>query len=198
MAIPNYSAQAQNNRQMRRQERRQDRRAANATVPPSRTHIEGSFSGGQQSTASPHNYGGYNWGSGYQGPYTAPANTTNHPFYDPNATYTNQGGQHHQLQQGSDMYRMAAEHDPEGMYLGHLGRQGLGGLDARSLAAQGMYREFAGGYRAAKLNNNFEGNWADFVGQQDIGKLLDRMSSEQLGIDTTQYGGRTRWGMRGQ
>jgi hypothetical protein len=200
MALPDYSAAAMNNNQQRRamkRDRRQERRARNQWTQPMSTDEVSYPSGTSQSTAQPHQYG-YDFGPGYQGPYTPPANSQSHPFYDPNATYARQGGQHYQLQEGSDLHTRYGDQNPQSAYISHLGKLGLGGMDARSQAAQGMYRDFAGGFEASKLNNNFEGHWGDFLAMQDIPGLLERMSSEQIGLDTTQYGGRGRWSLRGQ
>jgi hypothetical protein len=127
--------------------------------------------------------------------------STEHPFYDPNSSYWQNGtGQPTPSnlfgQANTELQRQYSNQNPEGYYMYWLGQQGLGGLDARSQAAQSMYRDAMSGYGAAKVNNA-ELDLADYLRMWDVQRLLSEMSYDQLGMGgTSQIGGRNRWGMR--
>ena len=170
----------------RRQERRQDRRQGGKTTYPASTP-----------TAQPTSYAQPQ--SGYNGVYTPPANSGSHPFFDPQASQANTGDQaggSQWLQPGSQGYNLYGTLNPAAYYTNRLGHLGLGGLDARSQTAQGMYRDWAAGYEAAKFQNP-ELLFPDFMEMQNIPGLLDQMSEEQIGIDRGRYQDRSRWGFRG-
>lgn len=199
MALPDYTNYTQQSRVSRsdrrdarrdiRQDRRQDRRRdrRQPTQYPATTP-----------TASPTDYA--QPATGYSGVYTPPRNSLSHPFFDPQASQANTGDQYggqNWLQPGSPGYNMYGTQNPAGYYYNRLGRLGLGGFDARSQAAQGMYRDVAAGYEAAKFENP-ELWFPDFVEMQDIPSLLEQMSEQQLGIDRSRFSGdRTRYGFRG-
>jgi hypothetical protein len=150
-------------------------------------------------TAVPTDYSTGGITNGYAGPQTPPSNSGQHPFFDPNAAYTKPGDPFYQFPEDSQPYNLYATNEaPEGWYYAHLNNQGLGGLDARSQAAQGMYRDFALAYQAAKATGNLELWWPQFMKQQNIQGLIEGMSHDQLGIDEGAYRGRgERWALRG-
>jgi hypothetical protein len=120
-----------------------------------------------------------------------------HPFFDPNADYGTNPGQQQALQPGSAVFNTwATEESPEGYYYALMNEQGFGGLDAKSQAAQGLYRDYARGYQAAKTKNQ-ELWFPQYMQMQDPRQQIALMSNEQLGIDETRYAGRDRWSMRG-
>ena len=120
-----------------------------------------------------------------------------HPFFDPNASYITNPNRSQAVPPGSPAFNTyATENSPEGYYYGLLNQQGFGGLDAKSQAAQGMYRDYARGYQAAKLQNH-DLWFPEFMGTQDIQANVRNMSNRQLGIDENLYGGRDRWSLRG-
>jgi hypothetical protein len=198
MALPDYTDLGRRSKQDRRQgrrETRQDRRQSRRTnrrgdnLPRARYN---------QTPAAPSaDYSQPN--SGYTGVYTPPRNDAAHPFFDPQASQANVGDQYggqQWLQPGSSGYNMYGTQNPAAYYYMSMGQQGLGGLDARSQTAQGMYRDFAAGYEAAKFQNP-ELLYPDFMEQQNVPGLLDQMSEEQIGIDRRRYQDRSRWGFRG-
>lgn len=89
-----------------------------------------------------------------------------------------------------------AGENPQAYYYSALNERGLGGLDARSQAAQGMYKDVALGYQAAHTRN-MELQLPEYLQGWDPNSVLDQMSEEQLGINRSQFQGRDRWGMRG-
>ncbi len=195
MALPDYTSLGRTSKKDRRQgrrdtrqDRRQDRRRGGRTPTayPAQTP-----------TASPTDYS--QPASGYSGVYTPPRNDAAHPFFDPQASQANVGDQYggqNWLQPGSPGYNMYGTQNPAAYYYMNMGQQGLGGLDARSQTAQGMYRDFAAGYEAAKFQNP-ELLFPDFMEQQNVPDLMDQMSEEQIGIDRRRYQDRSRWGFRG-
>jgi hypothetical protein len=133
-------------------------------------------------------------------PSNLPQYTEDHPFFDPNSNYWQPGvGQSNPSgifnQPDTELWRQWSNQNPEGFYYGMLNRQGLGGFDARSQTAQGLYREAMTGYEAAK-QNNAELDVADYLRNYDVQNILRRMTNEQLGIDTPRYRARNRWGQR--
>jgi hypothetical protein len=137
---------------------------------------------------------------GYQGPWNPPANNADHPFFDPGSNYGQPGRQWGQLpgagQPGNNPWNNYGTDNPEGYYYAFLNERGLGGFDARSQVAQGMFRDVARGYEAAKMRN-MELWFPEYLEQWDPNDVLDLLSEEQLGIDRSRFGGRDRWGMRG-
>lgn len=136
---------------------------------------------------------------GYQGPVSGPQTNNQHPFFDPNSNYAQTGRQYGALPGGpghsaTNIY--GTDVNPQGYYYAALNERGLGGLDARSQAAQGMYKDAALGYQAAKTRN-MELWFPEYLEQWDVNSVLDQMSEEQLGIDRSRFTGRDRWGMRG-
>lgn len=120
-----------------------------------------------------------------------------HPFFDPNANYSTRPGSQQALTPGTTPYNYyASEESPEGYYYSIMNQQGFGGMDARSLAAQGMYRDYARGYQAAKLQNH-DLWFPEYMGMQDVAGTVRNLSNRQLGIDEGLYGGRDRWSLRG-
>jgi hypothetical protein len=209
MALPNYdhsdsfAAGGMTRRQVqrdRRQERRQRKKIRKISTPS-----EGGGSTEWGTIEPPPTPVDEDWGyiepltnqPGYQGQYVAPDNSAQHPFYSPGASYARPGDQHFQLAQGSPLQQVAFENNPGGAYYGWANNQGYGGFDAESQTVQGMYKDFATGYEAAKLYNNFQGNWRDFMDMQDVPHLLEQMTDAQLGIDRSQFRGRDRWALRG-
>lgn len=133
-------------------------------------------------------------------PSSIPQYTDDHPFFDPNSSYWQSGvGQSNPSgifnQPNTELWRQWSNTNPEGFYYGMLNQQGLGGLDARSQTAQGLYREAMTGYQAAK-QNNAELDVADYLRNFDVQGILRRMTNEQIGIDTPRYRARNRWGQR--
>lgn len=134
----------------------------------------------------------------YGGAVPANTNLSGHPFFDPNNSYASSGRSPMQFGEDSLAYMTyATNQTPEGYYFATLNQQGLGGLDARSQAAQSLYGEYARGYQAAKLKNA-ELWWPEFMRGQNIRGTLDLMSNEQLGIDNSRIQGRDRWSFRSQ
>jgi hypothetical protein len=137
---------------------------------------------------------------GYQGQWNPPANNARHPFFDPRSNYGQPGRQWGQLpgagQPGNNPWNNYGTDNPEGYYYAFLNERGLGGFDARSQVAQGMFRDVARGYEAAKMRN-MELWFPEYLEQWDPNDVLDLLSEEQLGIDRSRFGGRDRWGMRG-
>lgn len=136
---------------------------------------------------------------GYQGPVQGPQTSPQHPFFDPNSNYAQTGRQYGTLQGGpgnSALNNYGTDVNPQGYYLAQLNQRGLGGLDAKSQAAQGMYKDAALGYQAAKTKN-MELWFPEYLEQWDPQNVIDQMSDEQLGIDRSRFQGRDRWGMRG-
>jgi hypothetical protein len=136
---------------------------------------------------------------GFQGTVTSPQTSSQHPFFDPNSNYAQTGRQYGRLPGGpgsSAVNIYGTDVNPEGYYYATLNERGLGGLDARSQAAQGMYRDAALGYQAAKTRN-MELWFPEYLEQWNPSQVLDQMSNEQLGIDDSRFQGRDRWGMRG-
>ena len=136
---------------------------------------------------------------GYQGPVQGPQTNSQHPFFDPNSNYAQTGRQYGQLPGGpgsSAINIYGTDVNPEGYYYATLNERGLGGLDARSQAAQGMYRDAALGYQAAKTKN-MELWFPEYLEQWNPENVLNQMSNTQLGIDDSRIQGRDRWGMRG-
>lgn len=214
MALPNYSSadsvaaggmtrrQVQRERKQYRrdqkQERRKTRRITNSWGQQEDPNTATGPTGPTQTPMAPMESLPQPSYPGFQGSYVAPDNSYEHPFYTPNATYARPGELHYQLPQGSKLQEIAIEQNPAGGYYGWAAHQGYGGMDAKSQAVQGMYKDFATGYEAAKLYNNFEGNWQDYMDMQDIPHLLEQMTNAQLGIDQSQFRGRDRWSLRGQ
>lgn len=192
MALPDYTGGGSQNRRAVRRDRRQDKRR--------RKRLRGQTPydyGQMDEPAIPADYSQItNQGTGFQGVYQPPSNTSGHPFYDPNSNYAQPGKQYNQFPRGSELANEFAQNNQAGYYYDYMNRMGLGGLDARSQAAQGMYQDYALGYKAAQ-NQNVELQWADYLGMQDVNGLLDRMSNQQVGIDDTAFGARNRWSMRG-
>jgi hypothetical protein len=119
-----------------------------------------------------------------------------HPFFDPNANYRTSTAMQN-FEPGSLPYNIySTEQSPEGYYYNIMNQQGFGGLDAKSQAAQGMYRDYARGYQAAKLQNN-DLWFPEYMGMQDVGANVRNLSNRQLGIDENLYAGRDRWSLRG-
>lgn len=204
MALPDYTNYSQRSVRQDRRDARQDNRQQNRAVVRDRRRDRRNKGLGQGQypattpSASPATYAQPS--SGYQGVYTPPANNAQHPFFDPNATQAQQGDQYggqQWLQPGSPGYNMYGTLNPAAYYTNYLGNRNLGGLDARSQTAQGMYRDWAAGYEAAKFQNP-ELLFPDFMEMQNIPNLLEQMSEEQIGIDRGRYAGyRDRWGFRG-
>jgi hypothetical protein len=120
-----------------------------------------------------------------------------HPFFDPNANYATHPTQNQSFPEGSLPYNIwATEKSPEGYYYGVMNDRGFGGLDAKSQAAQGMYRDYARGYQAAKMKNA-ELWFPEYMGMQDVAANVRNLSNRQLGIDENLYAGRDRWSLRG-
>lgn len=141
--------------------------------------------------------------TGYTGTVGASTDVVNHPFYDPNNNYrlggvrgTTQTPWNDQTK-GSLSYMNYATQNPEAYYYGLMNQMGYGGVDAKSQAAQGMYRDYARGYEAAKAMGTQDLWFPEFMGGQDVRGTINMMSNEQLGIDESRYNSRTRWGMRG-
>lgn len=132
----------------------------------------------------------------YAGPYTTPTYTQDHPFYDPNSTYWQPGQPNpYALQPGSEEERAWSNQNPQSYYYAMLNRRGLGGFDANSQTAQSMYRDAMAGYSAAQMKN-MELDVSDYLDEWDVEDILRNMTSEQRGINTNQFRGRNRWGMR--
>lgn len=135
-------------------------------------------------------------------PYSGPAEQCN-PFFDPNCNYKTPGQPYAQTplpgagQPGQNAFNIwASDKDPEGYYYSQVASKGLGGLDARSKAAQGLYGQYARGYQAAKTKN-MELMFPDYMNMQDIESQIRLMSDEQLGIDRERYSGNDRrFGLR--
>lgn len=208
MALPDYSSASsasfgaapmtRNQKQReRKQERRQDRRTRRITrgwgqeEPADTTDYSQPYVPGDQYEYDETQY------PGYQGTYVAPENSYNHPFYTPGASYAQQG-QQYLNPSGTDIQKTYIERNPAAGYYGAISQQGYGGLDAKSQTVQKMYQDFATGYEASKAYNNFEGNFRDFMGMQNIPNLLEQMTSQQIGIDRSAFDGRDRWQFRGQ
>lgn len=122
---------------------------------------------------------------------------SNHPFFNPNVNYTTDPSRQQSLTPGSLAYfNYATDVSPEGYYYGILNERGMGGTDARSQSALGMFRDYARGYQAAKMKN--KDLWfPQYMEGQDIEGTLSAQSNEALGIDDRRFQGRDRWGMRG-
>lgn len=137
---------------------------------------------------------------GYQGQVTEPQYDNSHPFYDPNSNYAHTGYAYGQLpgwgNPGNDAANMWAEDNPDAYYYSVMNERGLGGMDARSQAAQGMYKDAMMGYKAAHTKN-MELRLPQYLAGWDPNTALNQMSNEQLGIDESRFRGRDRWGMRG-
>lgn len=207
MALPDYSSSSSASfgvpqsrgqvRRDRRQDRRANRRARNATSPYTQDSPESSYNDqSAYGTGDAESVYSNGQGAGFQGSYVAPDNSYEHPFYTPNATYARQGENYNNIN-GTDLQRNYIDANPAGGYYGWAGQQGYGGLDARSQTVQGMYKDFATGFEAAKAYNNFEGNFQSYLGQQDVPHLLEQMTSQQIGIDRSKFNGRDRWSQRG-
>lgn len=195
MALPDYSGAVSRNQvqRQRKRENRQQRRVKRATqgATPVGTPYTPPDSG------EPEDYT-IQTGQGYQGQYVAPSNSLQNPFYDPNASYARPGETYYRPPAGgSQLSQMVYDDDPAGYYYGQLNQLGYGGRDARSQAAQSMYKQYQLGYSTAKTNNNWNLHWDQYLREQDIPTQIEMMSDEELGIDASRYGGRDRWQLRG-
>jgi hypothetical protein len=206
MALPSYIRNATNinrnqwsNMRPQRQQRLRDRYA------PQPAAQQAVYDPATPEPAAPApNFEDPFYGSGYTQNYGPSSDIINHPFYDPNSTYL-LGGERGQRQTSWDSvggpaslaYQNYATQNPEAYYLAQMGKLGLGGQDARSQTAQGLYRDYWGGYQAAKASGTMDIWWPEYMAGQDVQGTLRMMSNEQLGIDDTRYNARTRWGMRG-
>lgn len=139
------------------------------------------------------------------GPYTFGNNGLDNPFFDPGSTYVPQGSQGNTVNWWNSAGspnpitpgNQYAEENPEAYYYYLLNQQGLGGLDAKSRAAQSMFSDFARGYQSAKGLNS-ELHWAQYANKQNIPNLIQLLSDDQLGIDRGQTsGGPINWTLRG-
>src|SRR5436190_12859458 len=90
--------------------------------------------------------------------YTNPL--SGHPFFDPGSNYQVPGQPYAQNalpgagQPGQNAFNIwATDNSPEGYYYSQLSARGLGGMNARGKAAQGLYGQYARGYQAAKTKN---------------------------------------------
>lgn len=134
-----------------------------------------------------------------------PQGNFDNPFFDPRSNYIPAGSQ------GANVNFFGSAGDPnpttmgniygttespEGYYYAVLNQQGLGGLDARSRAAQSMYGDYSRGYQAAKMFNS-ELMFPQFMQMQNVPGLVQMLSDEQLGIDRNQYRGALNWTLRG-
>jgi hypothetical protein len=133
-----------------------------------------------------------------QNDYSQNPSYTGHPFFDPNSNYQWKDNAPLQFEPDSPIYQNWAEENPQGAYFEVLNELGLGGLDARSQAAQAMYRDYATGYQASKMRNaNLW--WSQFLEMQrpQIMNQIQQLSNEQLGINEANFTGRDRWALRG-
>lgn len=208
MALPDYNRDStasfgnpqqarRQRRRDRRQDRRADRRAANAAGLYSQTDPQAEYD--QQDTYGTDDAMSVytdNQGQGFQGNYISPDNSYEHPFYTPGASYARPGENFYNIN-GTDLQKNYIEQNPAAGYYGWAANGGYGGLDAKSQAVQGMYKDFATGYEAAKAYNNFEGNFQSFLNQQNVPQLLEQMTSDQIGIDRSRFNARDRWSQRG-
>lgn len=141
---------------------------------------------------------------GYTGTVPGTSDYANHPFFDPNSQYLVpgvRGDLQNPSKVRSDLSNVVGQQygtveNPEGYYLALMNKLGLGGLDARSQTAQGLYKDYQGGYAAAQFTtpNLF---FPEYMGGQNVQGLIGNMSYNQTGIDPQQWSDRTRWGMRG-
>lgn len=194
MALPDYSGAMTRNQiqRQRKKENRQQRRTKRATagaVPTPNPVV-------QPQTGQQEDYT-LNTGTGYQGVYQPQSGGLDHPFYDPNASYAKEGDEYFRPQGNSALERTMYDNDPAGYYYGQLNRMGYGGMDAKSQAAQGLYKQYQLGYSTARTNNNWNLHWDQYLAEQDIQNQIEMMSDEDLGIDRSRYGGRDRWQLRG-
>lgn len=192
---PNWGRQRINNVWDRQQTRQTTATPGAATQPyaapqPAPTQEESGPAANYSLTQDP----------GYQGPVQGPANNMQHPFFDPNSNYAQTGrlyeGPPGNATPGNNAWNNFASENPEGYYYAVLNQKGLGGLDARSQVAQGMYRDAMRGYSAAHTKNQAL-FLPEYLEQWDPNAVLDMLSEEQLGIDRSRFAGRDRWGMRG-
>lgn len=72
------------------------------------------------------------------------------------------------------------EQHPQDYFTHVLGTQGLGGSDARSNAARGMYGRVSDAYGAARLRNNAL-TWRKFLGGVDLNTMLNGMTPAAMG-----------------
>lgn len=211
MALPNYTSRHQIRNQnpdwrsrrvnnvWDRQQARQTATTPGAAAPPTAAPQPATQPAPTEESGPAANYG-LTQDPGYQGPVQAPANNMQHPFFDPNSNYAQTGRQYEVLpgmgQPGNNAFNNYGTDNPEGYYYSVLNQKGLGGFDARSQVAQGMFRDAARGYEAAKMKNM--ALWfPEYLEQWDPNAVLDMLSEEQLGIDRSRFAGRDRWGMRG-
>lgn len=98
------------------------------------------------------------------------------------------------------MYRQVTTDDPDFMraeYQRRLTEMGLGGTGSRAKAAQGLYGQFAGGYKQAQLRKNFNLYFPEYLDQTEIDRVINSQSYEQQGLEPNQFGqGKYRWSMR--
>ena len=106
--------------------------------------------------------------------------TNANPIYDPNASY---GGT--QAWRQTDFVKKYLDPQiPEGVFTAFLGERGLGGNDAMSTWAQGLYGKSLAGYKAAmRANPNL--TFRDYLGKQYTG---DSLRSQWLGQSARSRG----------
>lgn len=203
MALPDYSgggvyADEKNRNQMQRQRQRERNQYQRTKRRSRRQNRGGPAAAPAAPTVTPMEY---EQPAGYSGPVTAPVQSTQHPFFDPNSNYATPGGsQPYQMPAGpgsTPQNIWGTNESPEGYYYGVMNQRGYGGMDARSQTAQGMYGDVARAYQAAKGFGNFNMWFPEFVQQWDPTQVIEGMSDEQLGIDTNRYQTDYMWGLRG-
>lgn len=172
--------------------------------PPQQSQPVQPGSGGDTDPLQPPTTTSPGWGypPGFN-PGSNPPNYDNtHPFFDPNGNYTNPNLPYYQGplpgygEPGNNAFNIwATDVSPQGFYFSVLGQLGLGGLDARSQAAQGLYGKYAQGFQAARTKN-MELYFPEYLSPESIQHQVNMMSDQQLGIDHGSSFNR-RYGLRG-
>jgi hypothetical protein len=115
-------------------------------------------------------------------------------FYDPNHSYT--GINQPQQFQGLSQQIYGTNESPEAAFYGYATRKGLGGMGSRAQQFQGMLPQFRRGYEAAKMYNNANLYFPEYLDQARVMDTFNNMSYEQQGLQPGRFQGRYRWQFR--
>ena len=119
-------------------------------------------------------------------------------FYDPQKDYRTSVAGSFQFPRGGLAQNIYGTSEaPQAAWMNNLQRLGLSGLGARARTAQGLYGQAQIGYEQAKMNDNVELMFPEFLEQTDVGRMIDNMSFENQGLDPQRFGQRKyRWSQR--